>query len=69
LQLELGVERLAGEVEYWQVPLPGVGFDRAEPQFAADALELLADVDGSDVEVDVGPAQTEDFAPAQPVQD
>jgi hypothetical protein len=37
-------------------------------KFAADALKLLADVDGPSVEVDVGPAQAEDFAPAQPVE-
>jgi hypothetical protein len=49
-------EGLAGEVKQWEGPLARAGLDRAELEFAADALDLLADVDDPGVEVDVVPA-------------
>jgi len=66
---ELRLECLVGEVQKRQVALSGVGSDRAEVQFAAYALKLLADVDDPCVKVDITPAQAEDFAAAQPLQD
>src|SRR3974390_1451819 len=63
----LGGEGLAGEFKQRESPLARVGLCRAELEFAADALELLADVDSPGVEVDVVPAQPEDFAPAQTI--
>jgi hypothetical protein len=45
-----------------------VGLHRSEPEFAADALELLAHVDHGPVQVDVIPAQAEGLAPAEPAE-
>jgi hypothetical protein len=49
--------------------LSGARFHRAKPKLAADTLELLAHVDDPGVEVDVGPAQAEDFTAPQAVED
>src|SRR6516225_5035021 len=67
LPADLRGEGLAGEVKQREGPLARVGLDWAELEFAADALDLLADVDCPGGEVDVIPAQPEDFAPAQTI--
>ena len=43
-----------------------MGLDRAEQEFATDALELLANVDRPGIEVDVIPAQAEGLARRRP---
>jgi hypothetical protein len=60
---------LPGKSQERQVSLSSASLDRAEKQLAADALKLLAYTDASGVEVDVGPAEAEDFAAPQAVED
>ncbi len=62
-------ECLPGEAEYGQLALSGSALDGPKVQLAADSLELLPDVDGSRVEVDVSPAEPEAFAAPQAVGD
>lgn len=69
LAFGLELEGLAGGVEQRECAAPGVGLDRAEDELAADALDLLADMDSPGVEVDVGPAQAQDFAAPQAAED
>lgn len=45
------------------------GLDRADQQFAADALYLLTNAEDPGVEVDITPAQTEGFTAAHATQD
>ena len=62
LAFGLELEGLACGVQQRECAAPGVGLDRAEDELAADALDLLANMDGSSVEVDVAPVQAQGFA-------
>jgi hypothetical protein len=62
LTFGLELEGLAGEVQQRECAAPGVRLDRAEDELAADALDLLVDMDGSSLEVDVAPVQAQGFA-------
>jgi len=49
--------------------IPSLGLDRREEQLAADPLQLLVNMDGSAVEIDVIPAQAEHLPAPQAVED
>src|SRR6516162_1690518 len=52
LPVDLCREGLPGEVQQGKRSLAGAGLGRAELELTADALDLLADVDGPAIEVD-----------------
>src|ERR1019366_10030656 len=62
LRLEADAEHVGGQRKHRQVSAPGVGLDRADPKLTANAPDLLADADLTAVQVDIGPAQAENFA-------
>ena len=58
-----------GKVEQWETPPPRLGLDRRQEELATDALQLLADLDGPGVKVNIIPAQAERLASAQAIED
>src|SRR5262249_11333039 len=65
----LGRQRLPGQLEQRQVPLTSPSLDRPDVHLTAYPLDLLFDADRSGGEIDVLPAEPEDFATAQAIED
>ncbi len=62
-------EHVNGQGKHRQVSPPRVGLDWTDPKLTVDATDLLTDADLATTQIAISPAQTEDLAAPQPMQE